>query len=225
MDRAATLPAARSTAQPRGQRVARSAAWIVRPLWSHRRALAVLNATYFGTAVVAAAYARLNPAVQTELLSSAGEAFSPTGALGPLVRSYTEGQLVTATALTFLVNLVLGSVMALTLPSSIVPFAGVAVGLYRACLWGILFSPTAASAPGASSIVALPTILLEGEAYIIAMLGVWVWWWTVVRAPAGRWRAWRSGFALQARIYPAVALVLLLAATCEVLSVVLLLSP
>ena len=49
--------------------------------------------------------------------------FSPDGQLGPLVRAYLDGQLVRAIGLTFLVNLVLGALLYVTLPSLVLPFA------------------------------------------------------------------------------------------------------
>jgi hypothetical protein len=219
MERAAALP----TPHRRGDLLA-AAVWSFAPVWTHRRALATLNAVYFGTVAIAAGFAALNPALQTALLEGVDEAFSPSGALGPLVRAYTEGQLASAIALTFAVNLLLGCVVALTLPSTIIPFAGIAIGVYRAFLWGVLFSPTPASALDESTILALPTILLEGEAYIVVMLGVWVWWSSVVRASGARWRAWKDGLLLQAPLYAAVAVILALAATCEALTVILTLS-
>lgn len=46
-----------------------------------------------------------------------------------------------AIALTFAVNLGVESVLEIGVPSLLVPFGGVAFGLFRALLWGILFSP------------------------------------------------------------------------------------
>jgi hypothetical protein len=225
MNHPATM-AAKAPAAPRwrGRGALDLLGWIADPVWRHRRALAVLNGLYFGAVALAAIYAMSNPALQASSLEAIGEAFSPSGALGPLVTAYIEGRLGMAIALTFLVNLVLGSFVVLTLPSLVVPFAGLAIGLYRALLWGILFSPSPASALGASTIAALPTILLEGEAYVLAMLGVWVWWSGVVRRRDGRWNAWKAGLRFQARLYPAVAVTLVLAAICEVLSVIFVLS-
>jgi hypothetical protein len=219
MDRVATFPAE----SPPRRYASEAVAWVFAPLVQHRRALLLMNLAYFGTLTVAARYAALNPSLQQSLLEAVGEAFSPTGALGPLVKSYTEGQLAAAVGLTFVVNLVLGTGVMLTLPSLVIPFGGIAVGLYRAFLWGILFSPTPTGSPGGDILIALPTILLEGEAYVIAILGVWLWWLPVVRGPR-RWSAWQEGIRLQLRLYPAVIVTLLLAALYEATSVILLVS-
>ena len=106
------------------------------------RALLVLNALYFGVAGLAAGYAFFNPAVQSELTQAAVDAFSPDGGLGSLMQAYLSGALVLAIVMTFLVNLIFGSFVFLTLPSTVIPFAGILLGLYRAVLWGLLFAPT-----------------------------------------------------------------------------------
>ncbi len=56
----------------------------------------------------------------------------------------------------------------------------------------------------------------------MALLGVWLWWWPVLTKRGGRIRAWLDGLRLQGRVYLAVAALLALAATYEVLEVVLL---
>ena len=171
--------------------------------------------SYFGVLVLAGVYAALNPAAQRALLDTVDSAFSPSGALGPLVRSYMDGQLLSAIGWTFVVNLVLGTLVMLTLPSLVVPFGGLAIGLYRALLWGLLFSPTPAAEASASLLASVPLLLVEGEAYIVGLLGVWLWWYPVVTAPGNRWHNWKEGLRLQARIYPAVMLLLALAAVYE----------
>ena len=198
--------------------------WLIAPVVAHRRALLALNVLYFGVAGVAAVYAFINPTVQVELTKLAGEAFSPTGTLGPLIQAYVAGDLLGAIALTFLVNLFLGSAVVLTLPSAVVPFAGVLIGVYRAVLWGLLFAPTDASPLGATLWLHVPTILIEGEAYVVAMLGVWLWWRPVFDRSAERWRAWRSGLLFQVRIYATVAALLVLAAIYEGIEVIWVLS-
>jgi hypothetical protein len=74
------------------------------------------------------------------------------------------------------------------------------MGLYRAVLGGLLFAPTDASTLGPTLWLHAPTILIEGEAYVVAMLGVWLWWRPVFARSGERWRAWTSGLLLQVRI-------------------------
>jgi hypothetical protein len=192
------------------------------PLREHRRAWLGMNLLYFGTVALGMFAVLVYPAMQQSLLQGVGQAFSPTGTLGPLVQAYTEGRLVMAIVLTFLVNLVLGSILVLSLPSLVIPFAGIFMGVFRAWLWGVLFSPFG----GELDLGLLPhalTVLFEGEAYVVAMLGVWLWWWPVLRTPGRRWQLWRNGLVLQGRIYGVVALLLAIAATYEALEVIFLL--
>jgi hypothetical protein len=188
--------------------------------FEHLRALLVLNALYFGVAALAGGYAFLNPAVQSELTQVAVDAFSPSGGLGPLMQAYLSGALLLAIAMTFLVNLIFGSFVFLTLPSTVIPFAGIVLGLYRAVLWGVLFAPTATSPLTPALWLHVPTILLEGEGYIVAMLGVWLWWHAVFSHPGARWSAWRHGLVLQARVYAAVAALLAISAIYEAIEVI-----
>ena len=162
------------------------------------------------------ARAFLNPAVQSELTQVAVDAFSPSGGLGALVQAYLGGELLLAIVLTFLVNLIFGGFVFLTLPSTVIPFAGILLGLYRAVLWGLLFAPTETSTLGPTLWLHIPTILIEGEAYVVAMLGVWLWWHAVFTRSGERWTAWRQGLVLQIRVYAAVAALICLSIILEI---------
>jgi hypothetical protein len=70
----------------------------------------------------------------------------------------------------------------------------------------------------------VPTLLIEGEAYVVAMLGIWLWWRPVFARSAERWRAWRGGLLLQLRIYAVMAALLALAAIYEAIDVIWVLS-
>ncbi len=122
MDHVAALPYLAAAVPPRRRTDVLS--WVVRPLRLHIRALLALNVAYFGFVILRATYKGLNRALQRTLLETVDAAFSPSGALGPLVRSYTDGQLLSAIGWTFVVNLLLGSLVALTVPSLVVPFGG-----------------------------------------------------------------------------------------------------
>jgi hypothetical protein len=56
------------------------------------------------------------------------------------------------------------------------------------------------------------------------MLGVWLWWRPVFWQPHARWAAWRSGLALQVRLYPLVGALLAVAAFYEAVEVIYILS-
>jgi hypothetical protein len=132
-----------------------------------------LNVAYYGLVLLGMAYVTFaNPALQKTLLEAVGRAFTQ-GPLAGLGSAYTSGQVLSAMVLTFLVNLLLGSLIEMQLPSLILPFSGILMGLFRAVLWGLLLAP---SAPGLSGPM-IPhslTLLLEGQAYVLAMLAAYV---------------------------------------------------
>ena len=70
---------------------------------------------------------------QQALLSSVTSAFKAT----PISEAYAGGHLASAILLTFAVNLIAGSLLSITLPSLVVPFAGICLGLVRASAWGL----------------------------------------------------------------------------------------
>lgn len=192
----------------------------------HRRAYLALNVFYYALVVLGMAYALVNPALQQTMLSAAGVAFSQ-GPLSAVGDAYLNAKVFEATGLTFVVNLFVGSFATITLPSLIVPFSGLLMGAYRAFLWGLIYSPTS---PQLQTIL-LPhsvTLLVEGQAYILALLGVVIQGRALlfprtVGAASRRQGMWQ-GIKLSAQLYVLVILVLALAAIYEVLESVLLLS-
>jgi len=92
------------------------------PIRRHRRAFVVLNAVYFGLIVLGMLLILLNPSIQPQLFEVVQNA-AGHGLLAFVANAYVKHQLFKAVALTFLINLLLGSVVQLHLPSMIVPFA------------------------------------------------------------------------------------------------------
>ncbi len=190
----------------------------------HRRAYLALNILYYGLILAGMAYVVFNPSLQQELLEAVGLAFTQ----GPLVavgEAYTGGELVLAALLTFVVNLIIGSAVWITLPSLIIPFSGIASGALRALLWGFLFSPVT---PEIRSIL-IPhsiTLILEGQAYILAMLAAYIqgrsFLWPGTIEARNHVEGYIRGALRSLRLYILVALVLAVAAVYEALEVILL---
>ena len=187
----------------------------------HRRAYIVLNLLYYGLIAGGMVYAAFDPALQKSLWNQLGEGFS-TGPLEELVGAYSGGQVLLAAVLTFAVNLVGGSFAFITMPSLIIPFSGLLVGVYRALLWGLLFSPSAVV--GAGLVFHLPTIILEGQAYVLAMLAAYLQGMAFLRPKSMGVRTHRQGYwegvKLSVRVYLLVVVVLLVAAVYEAVSVI-----
>ncbi len=193
---------------------------------THQRAYLVLNLFYYGLIVVGMIYAAFNPALQQTLMQSVGIAFSQ-GPLEAVTSAYVNAQIVQATALTFIVNLVIGSFGTITLPSLIIPFSGLLMGAYRALVWGLIYSPTTSE----MQFILLPhalTLLLEGQAYVLAMLGVVIQGRGLLQprtvgAASHREGLW-LGIKQSAQLYVLIIAFLLVAAVYEVLEALLLLN-
>ena len=191
-------------------------------LREHRRAYLVLNVAYYGLIVAAMAYVAFDPGLQRTLLDAMGRAVR-TGPIQTVAGAYSGGHLLLAAVLTFAVNLIMGSFAYITLPSLIVPFSGLLMGAFRALLWGLMFSPTAVM--GAGFFLLLPTMILEGQAYVLAMLAAYVQSMAFVRPKSVGEKTHRLGYweglKRSARIYLLVAIVLAVAAVVEAASVIL----
>jgi hypothetical protein len=185
-----------------------------------------INLVYYGLVVAGMLFASTNRQVQQMLLEAVGEGFSQ-GMLADVVEAYTEGQLLQAIALTFVVNLFLGSLAVIALPSLVIPFSGMLVGAYRAIVWGLLFSP---GAPGLPEMGLLPSLflvgllLLEGQGYILALLAAYVQGRSFLQPASvgveGHARGYWEGVKRAALLYLLVVIVLAVAAAYEAVGVI-----
>lgn len=133
-----------------------------------RRLLLGLHGAYFGLCLASMLLIYEFPYVQDALLAAArGEVQGESGLLGTAGKAYRSGNVARAALVTLGINFCFGSFTSITLPSMVVPGAGVLVALFRAVLWGILLGPVRVEMARGM----LPhgfTLLLEGEAYILA---------------------------------------------------------
>ncbi len=187
-----------------------------------RRAYIVLNLVYYGLVICGMIYVAFNPSLQQSLLELVGSAFTE-GPLSAVGSAYTGGQVLRAMVLTFVVNLFLGSIAVITLPSLVIPFSGLLTGAYRAVLWGLLLSPTTP----VLRLVMIPhslVLILEGQAYILAMLAAYVqgkaFLWPRSVGATTRRQGYGVGVKLSVRIYGLVVLLLAVAAIYEALEVI-----
>ena len=101
------------------------------------------------------------------------------------------------------------------------------MGVYRATLWGLIYAPTSAQ----MVTILIPhslTLLIEGQAYVIAMLAAFLhgraWLWPRSVGATTRWQGYRARLRLTARLYLLVIGLLLIGAVYEVAEAVLLLA-
>ncbi len=190
----------------------------------NKRAYIVINVVYYALVVIFMIVAAINPSLQSMLLEAVGAAFM-TGPLAVVGNAYVNAEVLKAIGLTFLVNLVIGSFLSITLPSLIIPFLGFLLGMYRAALWGLLFYP---GHPDIGMIM-LPhsiTLILEGQAYILALFGVYLqgraFLWPRSVGLETRGQGYVEGLRRTGKVYILVVLTLAVAAVYEVIEVVLL---
>jgi hypothetical protein len=193
---------------------------VIRANWS---AYVALNGLFYGLIVVCMGYvAWINPALQTALLKTGGSTFT-TGPLAALGGAYTSGLLLKAIGLTFVVNLLLGSLVEMSLPTLVIPFAGLLMGIVRASLWGLMLAPTTARLAGPMIPHAL-TLLIEGQAYVLVMLAAYIHGKAFLRPSAyglrGHGRGYVAGLKWTGWLYVWVALLLAVAAAYEAFEVI-----
>ena len=106
----------------------------------------------------------------------------------------------------------------------IVPFSGILLGISRAIIWGLLFSPVNPD----MRLLMIPhsiTLILEGQAYILVMFAAFLqgkaFLWPKTAGVEGLGRGYIEGLKRTSKIYILVIITLLVAAIYEVIEVVL----
>jgi hypothetical protein len=145
--------------------------WLRLPLAEIRKyrcLFIALHVICFGTVILLMLVAYQLPELQSALLAGTQfELAEGSGHLNVAYKAYMTRNIPLAAVTTFVINFIIGSLAFITLPSVIIPGAGVLVIGIRTLLWGLLMAPSFVSLSGAM----LPhsfTMLLEGEAYIVA---------------------------------------------------------
>ena len=189
----------------------------------NKRAYIVINVVYYGLVLIFMGVAAFNPALQDELLKTIGKSFM-TGPLAVVGEAYVNAEVLTAIGLTFVVNLFLGSLAVITIPSLVIPFVGLLMGVYRAILWGLIFYPGHPD----MQIIMIPhslTLILEGQAYILALFGAYLqgraFLWPKSVGLESHWQGYLEGLKRTGKIYLLVTITLIIAAIYEVIEVVL----
>jgi hypothetical protein len=201
-------------------KIVKDAVAIVRWNW---RAYVTINAVYYGLVVVAMLFVVWRPEIQKHLLQAVGKELHGGGPLAPVAAAYTNKNVWAAIGWTFVVNLLIGGFVTITVPSMFVPFSGFLMGITRAVLWGLLLSPVDPSLRGGMIPHSL-TLLLEGQGYILALLAVYVSGNTFLRPRSVGLKTHGEGYVAglhqTASLYILVTLVLAVAAVYEALEVI-----
>lgn len=188
----------------------------------HLRAYVALNGAFYGLVLPGTLLAFVEPEAQAALTRAILEGFSAPP-LSVARDAYQSGNVPAAALVTFLVNSIFGAFATLTLPSLVIPYCGVVIGLYRAAIWGVALAPTTPELASAMVPHSL-TLLLEGQGYILAMLGVHILWASVLaglrNSSIGLSAGYRSGLRATWDLYRLVLLVLAVAAVYEAIEVI-----
>ncbi|MHC4570900.1 MAG: hypothetical protein ACYS0C_02330 [Planctomycetota bacterium] len=200
--------------------------WIRLPLAEigrYKHLFLAMHLIYFGTVLLLMLVAYHLPELQVSLL--AGIKSQVTGSSGPLAvagRAYMSKSILRAALATFVINFSLGSLAVITVPSVIVPGAGVLIAGVRAALWGLLLAPSFVALSSAMLLHSF-TLLLEGEGYILASFFGLLILIYLFRKAEGTSVAGRYGRALLMNVRGnlLVALVLAIAAIYEAIEVIL----
>jgi hypothetical protein len=125
----------------------------------------------------------------------------------------------------FVVNLLLGAVVHITIPGAFLFFLAPGMALFRAISWGIMYAPTT-SLITTGVMLASPVMMLEGLGYILAVVPstyLGISWLSPQKAfpdeSLTRTEAFRRQLINSANAYALVALVLLVSAVAEVIVV------
>src|SRR5688572_13241458 len=140
---------------------------LLSPVQRHFRVYLAMNAVFYGLVLIAMLITAAAPSIQSSLLDSTKTALRQ-GILKIVADAYVGQHLFLAIVLTFVVNLILGSVIQLHLPSMIIPYLGLLLAGFRALMWGVLFSPFTGYW-GPEIIPHYLTTIAEGQAYVLAM--------------------------------------------------------
>ncbi|BCP52986.1 hypothetical protein K32_16030 [Kaistia sp. 32K] len=182
----------------------------------HRRAFIVLNIAFYGLFAISMTVTLFVPELHETAKLAMFEVLSQPGYMKAGADAYAGGHLLLAIGLTFVTNLGV-SVVLTTLPSFVVPFSGILATLHRGALWGVLFAPIG---PFRGTLIPHSlTLLLEGQAYVLAAFAAYVQGQLILRPRhygiGSRWEGYRAGAVTVARIYVLIVLVLIVAAVYE----------
>ncbi|MBP2114176.1 stage II sporulation protein M [Paenibacillus silagei] len=192
----------------------------------NKKAFILMNAVFYGLLLLTMIVTAIFPDLQAKTIDNANQQLSAPWLESTVVAAYTNGNVGLASIYTFLVNLILGTFLSMTLPSLVIPFAGLIMGGYRAIFWGMTFAPL----NGVTGL--LPhylTLLIEGQAYVIAMFAIVIQGRSLLFPRriglASRWNGYKQGLIQSAWLYLPVILLLVVGGVYEAIELIVLAPP
>ena len=192
----------------------------------NKKIFLLMNAVFYGLLLLTMMVTAIFPDLQAKTIDNANQQLSAPWLESTVVAAYTDGNVGLAGIYTFLVNLILGTFLSMTLPSMVIPFVGLIMGGYRAIFWGMTFAPL----DGVTGL--LPhylTLLIEGQAYIIAIFAIIIqgraFLFPSRTGLASRWSGYKKGLIQSAWLYLPVILLLVIGSVYEAFELIVLAPP
>ncbi len=192
----------------------------------YRRLFLAVHVIFFGTVILLTAVAYHVPDVQSAFETKVAEQTqSGQGLIAMAAKAYLKQNFALAAVLTLVGNFVRASFLVITVPSFIVPGVGAVLAGWRAAMWGLKFAPSYAWASRKMLLHSF-TLLLEGEAYVLASFFALLVPVYLLRPSEGPtvWRRYRSAVMLNLRGNLLVLIVLIVATLYEVAETILMMK-
>ena len=190
----------------------------------NKKVYILINVVFYGLILLCMVITYFFPEWHVHALASADKQLSSRWA-SAASSAYSSGNLLAAMSLTFIINFAVGSFLTMTLPSFIIPFSGMLMGLYRAIFWGVLFSPITPDMR-APMIPHYLTMLIEGQAYVVAIFAIYLRGKSFLFPQnigiKSRWSGYKHGLIQTAWMYVPMTILLAVAAVYEAFDVILL---
>lgn len=156
----------------------------------------VLNLCTYGMFVAGLIVGTVWPSVSGGANDLVGILSTASPASSGVAAAMSAGTVWLLVIIIFVANVLIGGVLMAFLPSVVIPFAGIAVHVGFASLLGLTFAPD----EGWSTLLLhLPTLMIEMQAYVFFMLGVYILGRKSLRPRLRgfrtRWAGYRHGLA------------------------------
>lgn len=192
----------------------------IREIFSKDKKLFLLtNAYYFGLVILGALIALAFPQTQQYLLGMTTAGLN-VGPFSVLTGAYLSGNVLYAAAVTFVTNLLVGTLAVITVPSLVIPIWAPFIGMVRALMWGLmLVIPVPGVLPLGRVLPHYLTMLIEGEAYVVAIFACLRQVNVLVKLgsipPEQRLKAYWGSIVDNVKLLPVVVILLAVAALYE----------
>lgn len=174
---------------------------------------------YFILVIIGGLIGVLNPDLTLEIKKVIGEQF--VSSMPGLFQAIDAGQILTVILTIFGINSVLGTFVTITVPNML--GLGTLIFIYRPLLWGLIYAPINPQDTWLLLMV-IPTLLLEGTAYVIAFASSIDLLLAIVKPwkleEESRLKAFKKAWIYNLKSYVLVLIVLFIAAVVETVTIV-----